>query len=335
MKEKFSLFYFILVIVINITSCKISQKSKIADEAVHIGNPLEAWVFSGIFNDDKKNITGYSYIITHTGDKSSNIESFSAILTLTDHNTKKIVSETCYTTLNSDSITEFPPLKFIFSNEFNRWAVTGKHGNNKLSAVMTNFPGSKIRLKTSDYSGNIRIPDSLSDSYEGAKTFIYPLIKTKGKIKINGNSYKIKGNSNYWRIWDASGYINNNKRTGQIIVNTDTSGGGLLITLKLSKDGTINSCYGYKINSLTKNVTVLENLSVKCDEFWKSEISGKRYPLSLQINDPGNDIVITINAEFREQEMTLLRSAMWIGHVKFFMNEKEVEKSGYALMLLN
>jgi hypothetical protein len=336
MKNNLSGIFVFLILLIFFSSCRISQRNYIPDEAIHVRNPFEAWAFSGIFRDDeKKSVIAYNCIVTHLFDKTIDKEAISAFLTITNPLEMKSVSEVTQNSINADSILDSLALKFELVNENNLWKISGENGNYKIFANMTNHPGSMIRLKTVNKSGCFLMPDSLSEFYDGAKSFILPLIRTTGKIKLCGNSYKIIGNSNYWRVWNASDFINVNQRIGQIIIHTDSTGGVVVITLKLSKEGIITKYCGYRISSETNSISILENISVKCNEYWKGEASKKKYPLFLNVYIPESDTEIILSSEFNNQEMSLLKSVMWIGFVKAKIKENGKDKFEDALIFLN
>ena len=324
------------IFLIFIFSCKTKNISGINDESKHAKDPIEAWVFSGIFKgDQQKHNIGFTYILVHSYDINSNKEGMSAFLTLADFTTKINISDVAYSDFDPDSIPDFLPVKFQLSDGNECWKITGEDGCFRLNANMSKYPGSMIRLRIKNDSKRYRLPDSFNQFSDGARLFIYPSINISGKVKLNKEKYKVSTNSNYWKIWNAADFINKDQRVEQFVIHTEKSEETILITIKLSKDGSLNKYIGYTINSSTDEIKKLDNLSITVLDFWTSKASGKKYPLSMKINIPEKNQEIILTPEFNEQEMTLLKSATWIGFGKIITKSPDKELKGDALMFIN
>jgi len=92
---------------------------------------------------------------------------------------------------------------------------------------------------------------------------------------------------------------------------------------------------GYTIKDSSQYYTSNRRLTIEAKNYWKSERSGKLYPLTFTIQLPNNEKTIYIRPTIENQEMNAKKSSFWMGAIECIDPEKKVKNGSGNMYIFN
>ncbi|MDA9267379.1 hypothetical protein N9P66_03310 [Salibacteraceae bacterium] len=280
------------------------------DEAPHVANSLEWWYATGWLNDVETGDTfGIEFVVFHFSMNGKKDRLLSNVA-ITDVSADRFYFDHTLVGLE-DQLEATLPLQLSTDHGKSKASMSGKFGEYSFIANADHEGESfYYSLKTKPNSPVVFHGNNTGyedyGGYAKAGYYSYTDLITEGEIEVDGKLRKVKGSIWYDRQWNC-GSVLQNRTTGwdwMSLSLNETNEKMMLYRLRLKeglniyggtlihKDGTYKALKG-------------DELQITDLDYWKSDNSGDRYPSSLAISIPHENIELELKMLKEQQELEI------------------------------
>ncbi len=158
------------------------------------------------------------------------------------------------------------------------------------------------------------------DPSNASHYYSIPRWATDGRIRIDGESFMVKGTSWFDHEWSTSALSDDVVGWDWFAIHLD-DGTDIMVCQVRQKDGTAN---GYSFGAISdpdasQNILGNDDFKIRATRFWTSPVTGKTYPSQWVIDIPTSDmrleVVPVINAQEHHHRFTYWEGAVTVtGH---------------------